>query len=367
MFELTPDITFKKELEAISGAPLNACMQCGTCSVVCTLSPEEKPFPRKEMAYAAWGMPGKLTGNPDIWLCHQCGDCSTHCPRGVKPADLLAGVRQLTYRHYARPRFLYRILSQPAWLPVAILVPVVIIAGIMAMAGTLRIPEGAVNYSKLFPHAWLNTSFTLLTFLAYGVAFSGWRRFWKDLQAQFPHRKAEGGFFRNLRGAWRQILAHERFGRCGTGRRRRWSHMLVFYGFVMLLVLTLYAIYTVIAGTYPLKITDPFKIMGNVASVMLVVGLVMMMWDRLTGREVAGHSTYSDWLLLVSLLLLTLSGVVIQMARFLEWQAAYPLYFFHLVCVWFVIIYLPFTKFGHMVYRTIAMTYAYSSLSEKKN
>ena len=93
MLEIIPDIEFKKTLKKMSGAPLNECMQCGTCSVVCSLAPENKPFPRKEMILAGWGLKDRLLTDADIWLCHQCGDCSTHCPRGVRPADILAAMR----------------------------------------------------------------------------------------------------------------------------------------------------------------------------------------------------------------------------------------------------------------------------------
>ena len=58
--------------------------------------------------------------------------------------------------------------------------------------------------------------------------------------------------------------------------------------------------------------------------------------------------------------LLTLSGTLVELARFGNWGLAYHLYFFHLVAVWFVIMYLPFTKLGHIFYRTAALLYARS-------
>ena len=111
----------------MSGAPLNQCLQCGNCSAVCTLAPSDRPFPRKEMAWAAWGIKEKLIGNPDIWLCHQCGDCSSYCPRDVKPADVIAAIRQKTYMHYARPAFLGKLVNKPVWLPLAPAIPVSVI------------------------------------------------------------------------------------------------------------------------------------------------------------------------------------------------------------------------------------------------
>ncbi len=360
MIELAPDIQFKKELARISDSSLSECMQCGTCSVVCSLAPDEKPFPRKEMIWAGWGLKDKLIANTDVWLCHQCGDCSTHCPRGVKPADVLSAVRKMTYIQYAQPKFLGVVLSKPQWLPAAILIPALIIAVILMLAGTFTIPEGPVNYSLFFPHVWLNSSFTLITLLAYGMALSGLVKFWNDLKMQFPLDDPGKKFIPSILGILKELFMHSRFGNCQTNRTRKWAHLLVFYGFILLLFVTAFAIIAAITHNYPLELTNPFKIAGNIAGLMLLVGLGSMILNRMFNKEESGKSDYSDWSLLVSLLLLTLSGIIVEAARFLDWPLAYHLYFFHLVCVWFVVIYLPYTKFGHLLYRTVAMAYAHS-------
>jgi len=360
MFEVATDIEFKKKIKKLSNSSLNECMQCGTCSVVCSLAPDEKPFPRKEMIWAGWGLKNKLIGNVDVWLCHQCGDCSIHCPRGVKPADVLAAIRQLSYQHYARPKILGKLLSKPVWLPVAILIPVVIISLILLFAGTLHIPKDEVNYSKFFPHAWLNSSFTLITLLFYGLSIIGLRKFWKDLKTQYSGTIPDKSFLKSLLKVKNTILFHSDFSGCSSQKSRKTAHFLVFYGFILLLLVTAYAIVAAILHNYPLGITNPFKILGNIAGLMLITGLSIMIINRLINKKSFGNSNYSDWLFLISMLLLTLSGGLVELARFQNWYYAYHIYFFHLVCVWFVIIYLPYTKFGHMLYRTLAMTYAKS-------
>jgi quinone-modifying oxidoreductase subunit QmoC len=360
MIEITPDIQFKKQLKKISRAPLNECMQCGTCSVVCSLSPDDNPFPRKELVWAGWGMKKNLMTDTDIWLCHQCSDCSAYCPRGVQPSNVLAAIRQMTYLHYARPRFLGILLNKPVWLPVALLIPVIIIVAILKMAGTFSIPEGPVNYSRFFPHAWLNGSFTLLTFLFYGLSLSGLLKFWNELKISYSGFKSEKNFLSSLFALRKQILFHTNFNSCTTDRTRKWSHILVFYGFILLLVVTAYAIFATITKKYPLSLNNPFKILGNIAGLMLIIGLGIMMINRLFNKQKTGSSNYADWLLLISIFMLTVSGVVVEVARFQNWTIAYHLYFFHLVCVWFTIIYLPYTKFGHLLYRTIAMSFAES-------
>jgi len=357
MTEIKTDIQFKKELKLLSGSSLNECMQCGTCTVVCSLTPANKPFPRKEMIWAGWGLKEKLIGNGDAWLCHQCCDCSTYCPRGVKPADVLAAVREINYRYYARPLFLSTMMSKSTWLPLALLIPVVIISAILWMAGTLRIPEGDVNYSAFFPHAWLNGSFTFITFLSYAFWFAGLKKFSNDLQSKYKLVPDRQSFLKRIKDLKLRILSHSDFSKCSGKKERKYAHILVFYGFILLLLVTAFAIFASVTGNYPLKFTNPFKILGNIAGLMLILGLGIMMYNRLFNKDDYGSSGYSDWLFLISLFLLTVSGIVVELARFQNWYYAYHTYFFHLVCVWFVIIYLPYTKFGHFMYRIIALDY----------
>ncbi len=354
---IKPDIAFKRELSRLSGSQLNQCMQCGNCSAVCSLAPAERPFPRKEMIWSAWGIREKLMGNVDVWLCHQCGDCSTSCPRDVKPADVIAAVRQQTYLHYARPHWMGKLLSDPAWLPVAIALPVVVIVVILMLAGTFRIPEGPVDYSAFFPHGWLNGSISVITLFFYGLAFRGLRKFWQDMQQQFP---AETGQKRGLSLVMvlGEVLSHSSFSGCEGKPVRKIAHMMLFFGFGLLILTTAYAIYATISHHYPLTLNNPFKMMANLASLMIFTGLGIMVSQRLLNRRVFGRSGYSDWLLLASIGLLTLSGLVVELARFGNWTLAYHLYFFHLVCVWFVIIYLPYSKMGHIFFRTTALIYA---------
>ncbi|MBD5641606.1 MAG: 4Fe-4S dicluster domain-containing protein, partial [Desulfovibrio sp.] len=82
---LNPDVEYTKRLMEAGGENLKECFQCATCSVACPMAPDSHPFPRKEMIWASFGLKEKLMSDVDLWLCHNCGNCSDLCPRGAQP------------------------------------------------------------------------------------------------------------------------------------------------------------------------------------------------------------------------------------------------------------------------------------------
>jgi len=362
MIQVQPDISFIEELKASTGSALSTCMQCGACTAACELSADQNVFPRRQMILAAWGMKEHLMSDPNVWTCHQCGDCTESCPRGVKPGEILAALRKQQYLYYARPGFMARILQTPVYLPLAIGFPVLVIIGILLLAGTFTIPEGEVDYSAFFPHAWLNGSFTLLFLLStLGIVIS-MRKFWKNIKTgrirSSPAKgQTESGLNNGLRSFVQvilNILSHRDFKQCNEQKHRSLAHFLVLWGFVLLLFVTAFAILSTILFEYPLGFFNPIKIAGNTGAIMLLVGTSILILKRVLNTD-AIRSDYSDWFFLGSFWLLTVSGILVEAARFLDWHSAYNLYFFHLVMVWIIILYYPYTKFAHFLYRTIAL------------
>ncbi len=109
------------------------------------------------------------------------------------------------------------------------------------------------------------------------------------------------------------------------------------------------------------------KVLANVGGVILVVGTGMAILNRLNAPEDGKHqSTSFDWIFLWLLFLVGVTGFVTEVFRFtvspetmgtLEYTA-YGFYFVHLVLVFGLLVYLPYSKFAHMWYRILAMAYA---------
>jgi len=365
--KITPNIEFIRRIKRESGSDLKTCMQCGNCTVVCNLSPEENPFPRKEMIWAAWGQKEKLLADPDIWLCHQCGDCTTTCPRGVKPGDVLASLRSQTIEYYAKPRFLAKWLKNPWILPVVLAIPLGIILFIIFIAGTLNNRVDPVNYSEFFPHVWINSSFSALAVLMVVSMIFSIRSFWKGMiahQSSLRGRNDRGNlsnrnsYMTSFIDVLSKLMSHKKFNDCETNKFRQLAHALVFYGFIGLLAVTLAAIVAVILEAYPLGLWHPVKIVGNLAGLSILIGLIMMVLQRLRKKDAVSNSNYFDWSFLIALLLLVLTGFITEISRFTNLQLGYYWYIFHLIIMWYVILFLPYTKFGHVVYRFVALMFA---------
>ncbi len=372
---IEPDLDFIRLLQRQGGDSLKKCFQCGTCSATCELSPESRPFPRKEMAWAVWGMKDRLLKDPDIWLCHQCNDCSTRCPRGARPGDVLAAVRQECVVDHAFPRFLGRWTTQPQCIPLLLGIP----AALLATALGLKEPiERALDlsppgdgkviyaYTDMLPHWLLNGFFGLFSVLVLAVIAASVVRFWRGMEAADAGRglvTPAKGLLPSIAAAIGSIVTHGQFASCTRTRWRFWSHACVFFGFVALSLVTIWVITARVnplvhdGFVYPLGLWSPWKMLANTGGAALVAGCLWMAWDRLRDRDQT--STYSDWALLVMLLAVAVTGFAAEALHYVRLEPQrFLAYFAHLVFVLGLLLYLPYSKLAHLVYRTTAMVYA---------
>jgi len=365
------DVKFVKQLKAMGGDTLKKCYQCATCSVVCPISPEEKPFPRKEMIAAQWGLKDRLVGNMDVWLCHYCNDCSTYCPRGARPGDVLNAARALTISEYAWPGCLGRIVPDPRYWWLLLAIPVAIFLVILGATGHLHIPEGEIEFARFFPTLIIDLIFVPLAMLWIPITFGiGLKNFVNDIHANAvadgrAKRKdfALPEFLRSLVCVIPTVLKHNKFEECTENKDRYVPHILVFYSFLGLFVVTnifFVALY-ILQVPGPYSQLNPVKMLANVSGFALVIGAIWMISNRTKdkGDDNASKGSYFDWSLVILVLALGVTGLLSQFTRLLHLPGiAYPMYFIHLVFVFCLFAYLPFGKLAHLVYRTVAMAYA---------
>jgi quinone-modifying oxidoreductase subunit QmoC len=372
-----PDLGFIQALRRSGGDSLKKCMQCGNCSAACPLSPHVHPFPRKEMAWALWGMKDHLLRDPDVWLCHHCNDCSTNCPRQTRPGDVLGAVRQQCILHYAFPRFLARWVSQPKFIPILLAIPAIL----LWLAGRFRdsigealgfsVPMGdsiVYSFMPMYPHWLLNSFFGFFSLLALTAAVIGVWRFAGGLKKSTvwgPDPKPVKGVMASLGSVLLRVVNHDRFTTCDTDHSRSISHFFVFFGFIALTVVTIMVITgpinPLIRGDflYPFALLSPWKLLANLGGLAVLTGVLLMIWERLYFGHLAGTSSYFDWLLVWSIFLVVASGFATEALHLLRMAPhRHVAYFIHLVFVFGLLVYLPYSKFAHMLYRTTAMVLA---------
>lgn len=362
-----PDVGFIKEVGDLGGGDLKKCFQCATCSVVCPISPENKPFPRKEMISASWGLKDKVVGSADIWLCHNCGDCTTKCPRGAHPGEVLGALRAYTIGAYAKPQALAKAVANPKMLPILFAIPAIIILVLGKITGLMHLnPGGDTIVHGHFISTWLVDLIFVPSSIWLVACFAlSLKRFVADIHenAVLEGKTTKttldvGGIILSLIKVLPTILAHKKFDECGENKERAVAHMMVFFGFIGLFIVTsIFFVAIYILGEHgPYSQMNPVKWLANVSAVSLIVGGILLYKNRKAKTD--QKSSYFDWYLLILVLGLGITGMGSQTTRLAGYATlSYWTYFVHLMFVFVLFVYLPFSKLAHMVYRTTAMAY----------
>lgn len=384
---LQPNAEFVRELQAAGGEALKKCYQCATCSVACPIAPTNSPYPRKEMIWASWGLKDKLEADIDLWLCHNCGNCADLCPRGARPADLMGAARNLVYKDLVRPSAIGKWMSSIAGLPYLVAIPAVLWLFVWWLRARVkgawfpRAEDGRIVFGEIFYGDYTIDPIFMITF--FGACFILYLGV-MELLARF---KPEGKILMlgPTKPWWShlvdviidEVVTHKKFDDCADARQtlvqaqekssRKTGHMLLFYSFVILAFVTA----VVAAGHWigkvvpalevstPMPTLYPIKILANIGALCMVCGLGMLTARRLGLNAKYQASSYYDWYLLCLIWVVAVTGILSQMFRLLDAVVpAFCVYYAHLVAVWMLFAYLPWSKLGHFVYRTAALTYA---------
>lgn len=158
-----------------------------------------------------------------------------------------------------------------------------------------------------------------------------------------------------------------------TYRRRKlewFMHILIFWGWIGLLILTIIAAIAEFAGpfllnqnhTYFVGVWQSLELPNDIFGYMLVLGIVIAIGRRLlsTGKDVQARNADVDWILILGLLIVVITGFYAQILRGeipRNLISEYPSTFFNNITVmfhevftlFFCVAYLPFSKYFHMI------------------
>jgi quinone-modifying oxidoreductase subunit QmoC len=369
---IKPDLGFIRELKTAGGDTMKQCYQCATCSVICPQSPDDRPFPRKEMIWAGWGLKDKLVSDPDIWLCHHCGDCTTYCPRGAKPGEVLGAIRKQAIEHYAPVKFLAKAVNDKSKLFTVLAIPVVILFVLALVTPALNriLPESLMHEGAFgnFINTWLvDATFIAAALFAVWSAYKGITNMWADMKANSPKAPA-GNLMQSIIAVVTEILSHSKFKDCDVNKGRSTAHMLTFYAFIGLAITTtigfIIMYFTGETSVIGRMLWMMMKAIGNVSAVVLIAGASLLYLNRKAKDETSGLGTYFDWGFLTMIVLVGVTGLVAQILRMMGGVhntdpniLAKAIYFVHLVTVFYLFAYAPYSKFAHIFYRTTALVF----------
>jgi len=388
VIEIRSDIEFIKEIKERGGETLKKCYQCATCSVVCDLSPVENAFPRKEMIWASWGMKDELLSDPDIWLCHGCMECSEKCPRGARPADLLAAIRDYVYKSFAVPKFMGKALASPKYLPLLFLLPIVLISILILITqdwnlnNLFPIKQGPFRYKEFIAHGPIEALFISGNILIFAFTFWGYKKYWENLKCKLNKPRVLT-FWQAVWQVLVDLILHRKFRSCSTNSARFWGHLFIFYGFIGamistgIVVINLLGIFGKILPedmNIPIRMFAGFninnpdelrefaglltKLFGIFSGLLIVIGSLMCLIRRYRTNKQHGKSSYSDMLFLWVVWGVAFTGLLRVVFRLSHAAIlGYPTYFIHLILVYFLLWYMPYSKFAHMVYRFLGLIF----------
>jgi quinone-modifying oxidoreductase subunit QmoC len=344
------------EIEKYGAEDVQKCYHCGNCSAVCVHSDALYSFPRRSMRHLQMGLERRILTSLDPWLCYYCGQCSTQCPRGAEPGATMMSLRRWLTGRYdftGISRLFYR--SWKAELIAIVLVALATAAGFLAWGlghGDLAVYDG--------PNAFLSSSdihifdWSMAAVLTALLSINALRMWWYTLGSDQRLRVSLWTYLRKLPLLPTHFFTQRRYARCE--KKRPWMvHLALMLSYMTMMVLVMGFVHSLQAGP---SIDWRVHAFGYAASFGLLVGIVWFFRARIQQAEPhVQHSHESDWIFLVLLLLVTVTGVTQHALHRLDLPLyANVAYVVHLsLVVPMLVLEVPFSKWSHMAYRPLAM------------
>jgi heterodisulfide reductase subunit C2 len=366
------------DLQKFGAAEVNACVSCGNCTAICPLADNDAMFPRRLIRLAQVGLTDELVASKELWTCYGCGMCTVRCPQEADPAEFMGAARRYAISHYDKTRIARTLYTKPV-LGSAIAVGAGAFFALFFAALRGEQSHTSLALFDFIPyHVIHNVGIALMVVVAL-FSLLGIGLLARDLarrdgvtwSAVLGGREA---LSRTGRALW-YALGIEALGQkryrddCADDDpvepiyRRRWLiHSLTLWGFLGLLAATIIDygmdMFGLKATGTMVPIWYPVRLLGTVAGLALMYGVswfIVLRWRKL--GQSWQKSKLSDWLFLVLLWVTGLTGFVIEAALYVEpvqpW--GYWVFLVHVAVAMELVLFLPFTKFAHAIYRPVAL------------
>lgn len=367
---------FLSELKQFGAVGAQKCIQCGACTAICSLSSDADRFPRYLVRLAQLGLKDELLGSKELWLCYNCGACSETCPQQAEPANLMAAARSYAIAHYSPLRIGSLFTKRPLWGGLL----TVLLAGVVAAflySQHQSAPTDALRLFGFVPYPLIHDVGLAAMILVGGIGVATVFTMLCRIARAKDLRYAEllgGSPGRLLRALWQAVgveaLGQRRYRtNCATTQDApawfltKWFvHAATMWGFFGLLLATsldyLLDILGVKATGTLVPLWYPTRLIGTLSGLLFVYGVSLLMVRRYRALDKAySNSCGSDWIFLILLFVSGVTGFAVEVALYLPGAPiwGYAMFIFHVAVSITLLLVLPFTKFAHVLYRTVAL------------
>jgi len=373
------------DLQRFGATEVNACYSCGNCTATCPLADNDATFPRRFIRLAQVGLEDDLVASKELWTCYQCGMCTTKCPTEADPAEFMATARRFAIAHYDKTGLARLMYTRPwaAWIIAGL--------GLLLFAGFFVTLKGTENHAELAFFDFLsyplihNTGLVvmgILVLFALIGAVSLIRDMAKRDGVTWASLWTKEGRGRTWKALWYSVgiesLGQKRFREdCAEDEpveplyRRRWLlHALTLWGFIGLFLATTLNYGLDIIGVKPtgtwVPLWYPIRLLGTIAGLAMMYGVTWFMINRSRRSGTAKTTKPTDWMFLVLLWMTGFTGFVIEIALYVPPAPAWAYWVFlvHVAIAMELLLFVPITKFAHVMYRPIALFF-YGLAKEK--
>lgn len=349
-----------KDIVKLGGEGILRCYDCGTCTASCPLAESAgvTPYPRRIIKYIKLGLEERLLASLEPWLCYYCGDCSDSCPKGANPASVMMAVRRYLTTRYdftGLSRFMY--LSRYGWFFAVIVVALITLAIGLALRGpavTSRVELETFAPIEVVDAAGIIVFISLASILLLNI-----RRMYKFTVGSIDGIPKSTVLKEALRTLAFHFFTQKRLLECNSRESRRYwlMHIAIFFGYGISLILFVFLLRFTLTNK-PFLLYHPLSYAGLVSSILLLAGASYAVYGRIRGTQrVWERSHHTDWMFIVLLLLVTVTGLLTGIFRTLGLPTAtYVLFAMHIVLAApFLILEVPFAKWSHLAYRPMAL------------
>ncbi len=348
--------TLLSEIREYGSVNVNACFNCGNCTAICPLSETGTPFPRKTIRYLQLGAKDKLLNGLEPWLCYYCGECSETCPREADPGEAMMTARRYLTAQYDWTGLARLFYESPVWEFVALgLVSAFVIALFYFFHGP--IVTDRVELLTFAPVHWVEPADWLLAFVLGALIMSNVYRMYRVTMSGYPGILSQPMLYiREVKTLLLHLLTQIRYYQCT--RKKYWvNHIFIMTGYAtMFLLVVVFLRWFETDNIYPLY--HPQRLLGYYGFFALTYGCTVALIGRIKKSDpfhVYSHLT--DWMFLILLLLTSITGMAVHVLRYLDMPLpTYYMFAAHLaIGVPMLAVEVPFSKWGHLAYRPVAM------------